>query len=150
MLARALKLDEEEVGAIACGALLHEIGEVAIREAILRKPAVLDAEERLIMRECCLRGYEMVRKEAFVGTRRRLFAPTASGSTEPAIPRVSKVRPFLWGLALSLSRRCLKCSSAIAPTAGHAHSRTRARGDPALVRPSVRSVNCRRVRELAG
>ena len=66
VLARALKLDEEEVHAIACGALLHEVGKLEIPEAILRKPAVLTAEESLIMRGYCLRGYEVVRKEASV------------------------------------------------------------------------------------
>jgi len=64
VLARALNLDEEQVRAIACGALLHEMGKLEIPKAILRKPAVLTAEERLIMREYCLRGYEIVRKEA--------------------------------------------------------------------------------------
>jgi putative nucleotidyltransferase with HDIG domain len=44
VLARALKLDDEEVRAIACGALLHEIGKLEIPEAILRKPAVLTAD----------------------------------------------------------------------------------------------------------
>jgi putative nucleotidyltransferase with HDIG domain len=64
VLARALKLDKEEVQAIAYGALLHEIGKLEIPETILRKPAVLTADERLIMREYCLRGYEIVRKDA--------------------------------------------------------------------------------------
>jgi HD-GYP domain-containing protein (c-di-GMP phosphodiesterase class II) len=50
-LAQALKLDEEEVRAIACGALLHEIGKFETPEAILRKPTVWTAEERRIMRE---------------------------------------------------------------------------------------------------
>lgn len=39
VLARALKLDEEEVRATACGALRHEIGKLAIPDEILRKPA---------------------------------------------------------------------------------------------------------------
>jgi HD-GYP domain-containing protein (c-di-GMP phosphodiesterase class II) len=65
VLARALTLDEEEVLAVAYGALLHEIGKLEIPEAILRKPAVLTAEERLIMREYCQRGYEIVRKASF-------------------------------------------------------------------------------------
>jgi HD-GYP domain-containing protein (c-di-GMP phosphodiesterase class II) len=66
VLARALKLDEEEVRAIACGALAHEIGKLEIPKAILRKPSVLTAEERLIMRGYCMYGYEIVRKEASV------------------------------------------------------------------------------------
>jgi len=64
VLAQALRLDDEEVRAIACGALLHEIGKLEIPESILRKPAVLTAEERLIMRGYCQRGYEIVRREA--------------------------------------------------------------------------------------
>src|ERR1700724_1490576 len=64
VLAHALRLDDEEVRTIACGALLHEIGKLEIPEAILRKPAVLTAEERFIMRGYCLRGFEIVRKEA--------------------------------------------------------------------------------------
>jgi putative nucleotidyltransferase with HDIG domain len=67
VLAQALKLDEEEVRAVACGALLHEIGKLEIPDAILRKPGALTAEERLIMRGHCLRGYEIVRKEASLG-----------------------------------------------------------------------------------
>ena len=63
VLAEALDLEEEEIRAIACGALLHEIGKLEIPEAILRKPAALTAEEKVIMREYCLRGYEIVRKE---------------------------------------------------------------------------------------
>jgi HD-GYP domain-containing protein (c-di-GMP phosphodiesterase class II) len=64
VLAESLNLDDEEVRAIACGALLHEVGKLEIPETILRKPAKLTAEEMLIMREYCLRGYEIVRKEA--------------------------------------------------------------------------------------
>jgi putative nucleotidyltransferase with HDIG domain len=64
VLAQALKLDEEEVRVIACGALLHEIGKLEIPEAVLRKPMALTAEERLIMREYCLYGYEIMRNEA--------------------------------------------------------------------------------------
>jgi len=64
VLAQALHLDETVVRVIGRGALLHEVGKLEIPEAILRKPAVLTAEERLMMREYCLRGYEIVHKEA--------------------------------------------------------------------------------------
>ena len=66
MLARALKLGEEEVRAIACGALLHEIGKLDIPEAIPLKPAVPTAEGRLVMRGYCERGYEIVRTQASI------------------------------------------------------------------------------------
>src|SRR6267154_2216629 len=61
ILARALSLNDEEIQVIADGALLHEIGKLAIPEAILRKPAKLSPEEMLVMRESSSRGYEMLR-----------------------------------------------------------------------------------------
>lgn len=61
ILARALGLDDGEIRVIAEGALLHEIGKLAIPAAILRKPEKLTAEEMLIMRESSSRGYEMLR-----------------------------------------------------------------------------------------
>ncbi len=56
ILAHALKLDDAEIGVIADGALLHEIGKLAIPEAILRKPAKLSPEEMLVMRGSCSHG----------------------------------------------------------------------------------------------
>jgi HD-GYP domain-containing protein (c-di-GMP phosphodiesterase class II) len=53
ILAQALGLDDAEIRVIVDGALLHEIGKVAIPEAILRKPAKLSPEEMLVMRGSC-------------------------------------------------------------------------------------------------
>ena len=61
ILAQAFGLGDEQIRVIATGALLHEIGKLAIPEEILRKPAMLTREERLVMRESCSRGYEMLR-----------------------------------------------------------------------------------------
>ncbi len=61
ILAQALGLDDAEIQVIASGALLHEIGKLAIPQAILRKPAKLSPEEMLVMRESPSRGYEMLR-----------------------------------------------------------------------------------------
>jgi HD-GYP domain-containing protein (c-di-GMP phosphodiesterase class II) len=60
-LAQALRLDDKEIQVIAIGALLHEIGRLAIPKAILRKPAKLTPEEMLVMRESPTRGYETLR-----------------------------------------------------------------------------------------
>jgi HD-GYP domain-containing protein (c-di-GMP phosphodiesterase class II) len=64
VLAQALQLDEAEVRVIGCGALLHEVGKLAIPEAILRKPVRLNAPEMLVLRTYCVRGYQIVRKES--------------------------------------------------------------------------------------
>jgi len=61
ILAQVLGLDNKEIRVIADGALLHEIGRLAIPDSILRKPAKLTAKEMLVMRESPSRGYEMLR-----------------------------------------------------------------------------------------
>ncbi len=61
-LARAMGHDQEDIRMIARGAFLHDIGKMAIPDAILLKPGALTEDERTIMREHALRGYQMVRK----------------------------------------------------------------------------------------
>jgi len=62
IVARALGLDDKEIQIITNGALLHEIGKLAMAAAILQKPAALTGKERLVMRQSCSRGYEMLSK----------------------------------------------------------------------------------------
>ena len=65
-IARAMGLAAERIRIIARGAFLHDIGKMAIPDAILRKPGPLTEEERAIMREHCYRGYQMLRKIPFL------------------------------------------------------------------------------------
>src|SRR5881396_2986813 len=65
-IARALGLSADEIRVIARGAFLHDIGKMAIPDAILRKPGALDQEEIAIMREHCYRGYQIVKKIPFL------------------------------------------------------------------------------------
>lgn len=65
-IARAMGLSAERIRVIARGAFLHDIGKMAIPDAILRKPGPLTEEERGIMREHCYRGYQMLRKIPFL------------------------------------------------------------------------------------
>jgi putative nucleotidyltransferase with HDIG domain len=48
-LATAIALPPRQIDVIENGALLHDIGKIAIPDAVLFKPAALDAEERLII-----------------------------------------------------------------------------------------------------
>ena len=66
VLARAMHLDAAEIKIIARGAFLHDIGKMAIPDAILSKPGKLTAEEQAIMREHCVRGYSMLKKIPFL------------------------------------------------------------------------------------
>jgi putative nucleotidyltransferase with HDIG domain len=65
-IARAMGLPADRIRVIARGAFLHDIGKMAIPDAILRKPGSLSEEERSIMREHCYRGYQMLRKIPFL------------------------------------------------------------------------------------
>lgn len=59
-LAEALGLPENEVRLIELAAPLHDIGNVAIPDAILKKPGVLDDEERALMRQHTLLGHDVL------------------------------------------------------------------------------------------
>src|SRR5271156_2469743 len=50
-IARAMELPQERVRIIARGAFLHDIGKMAIPDAILRKPGRLSPEEQVIMQQ---------------------------------------------------------------------------------------------------
>src|SRR3984957_6713738 len=65
-IARAMGLPKDHIAVIARGAFLHDIGKMAIPDAILRKPGALTAEEAEIMREHCYRGYKMLAKIPFL------------------------------------------------------------------------------------
>src|SRR5690242_18614433 len=61
-IARRLGLPKDQVEVIARGAFLHDIGKMAIPDAILRKPGPLTPDEIAIMREHCYHGYQVLKK----------------------------------------------------------------------------------------
>jgi cyclic di-GMP phosphodiesterase len=65
-IARAMGLSDKEIRVIARGAFLHDIGKMAIPDAILRKPGALTPDEIAVMREHCYRGYQMLKKIPFL------------------------------------------------------------------------------------
>ncbi len=65
-LARALNLSEEEITYIRRGALLHDIGKLAIPDNILLKPGPLDAGERKIMEEHPVIAKQMLVQVSFL------------------------------------------------------------------------------------
>jgi putative nucleotidyltransferase with HDIG domain len=65
-IARAMGLPRDQIAMIARGAFLHDIGKMAIPDAILRKPGKLDPDEVTIMREHAYRGYQMLKKIPFL------------------------------------------------------------------------------------
>jgi len=65
-IARAMGLTSDRIRVIARGAFLHDIGKMAIPDAILRKPGALTPDEINIMKEHCWHGYQILRKIPFL------------------------------------------------------------------------------------
>lgn len=65
-VARQMGISTDQIRIIARGAFLHDIGKMAIPDAILRKPGALNPDETMIMREHCYRGYQMLKKIPFL------------------------------------------------------------------------------------
>lgn len=61
ILAEAYGLDEKECNIIELGSTTHDIGKVAIPDAVLNKPGVYDENDRKIMNEHSGLGYEMLK-----------------------------------------------------------------------------------------
>jgi PAS domain S-box-containing protein/putative nucleotidyltransferase with HDIG domain len=59
-LARAMGVNEQELGHIRRGALLHDIGKMGVPDAILLKPGSLTPEERAVMQNHTRYAYEML------------------------------------------------------------------------------------------
>lgn len=59
-IGKQLELPEEEIETLRISALLHDIGKIAIDDAILKKPAALTAEEFEIMKTHPVKGYKIM------------------------------------------------------------------------------------------
>jgi putative nucleotidyltransferase with HDIG domain len=65
-LARHMRVPPVQMRTVARGAFLHDIGKMAIPDAILLKPGRLSPQEQAVMREHCARGYQILRKIPFL------------------------------------------------------------------------------------
>jgi putative nucleotidyltransferase with HDIG domain len=65
-IARAMGLAPDVISTLARGAFLHDIGKMAIPDAILRKPGRLDEGEVTRIREHSYLGYRMLKKIPFL------------------------------------------------------------------------------------
>ncbi len=59
-LARQLRLSSDEVDAVRCGGLIHDIGKLVVRDAILLKCAALDEAERREVERHPIEGVRMI------------------------------------------------------------------------------------------
>ncbi|MGA3315939.1 MAG: HD domain-containing phosphohydrolase [Candidatus Korobacteraceae bacterium] len=65
-IARAMELPHDNIRVIARGAFLHDVGKMAIPDAILRKPGRLSPEEQEIMRHHAQLGYQILHRIPFL------------------------------------------------------------------------------------
>jgi cyclic di-GMP phosphodiesterase len=65
-IARAMQIPDETMNTLARGAFLHDIGKMAIPDAVLRKPGRLDESEKACMKEHSYLGYKMLKKIPFL------------------------------------------------------------------------------------
>ena len=65
-IATELGVARQELKTIAMGAWLHDIGKLAIPDAILLKPAALTEEEWIIMRSHAQLGFDLVKRISFL------------------------------------------------------------------------------------
>ena len=65
-LGQALGLDARQLQFLRWGAYMHDIGKVAISDAILRKPGALTADERAEIQRHAVIGHDMLVDELFV------------------------------------------------------------------------------------
>jgi putative nucleotidyltransferase with HDIG domain len=65
-IAKAIKCSTEQLKTIALGAYLHDIGKIAIPDAILHKPGKLTPEEMAVMRSHAWIGHNIVSRVSFL------------------------------------------------------------------------------------
>src|SRR6476660_5764454 len=65
-IAKKMGLPSDQIRVIARGAFLHDIGKMAIPDAILKKPGKLDEQEFEVMREHPYCGYQIVKRIPFL------------------------------------------------------------------------------------
>jgi|ERR1700676_205132 len=65
-IARAMACSEEQLGSLARGAHLHDIGKLGIPDAILLKPGPLTADERNLMQRHVRIGFDLVKDIVFL------------------------------------------------------------------------------------
>jgi len=65
-LARSLRLPADQLKAIEWGALLHDVGKMAVPDGVLRKPGPLTANEWHIMKQHPTWGFDMLAEVSFL------------------------------------------------------------------------------------
>ena len=85
------------------GALLHDVGKIAIPKEIINKPGKLDEDEWRVMKTHTIEGQRMLDQVggSLLGVWVSSSAPLTSRGTAAVIPTASRGRPYRWQRASS-------------------------------------------------
>jgi response regulator RpfG family c-di-GMP phosphodiesterase len=67
-VARELELAPEEVKAVRTAGLLHDVGMIAVPDAVVNKPGELDGEEYALVRQHCRKGMDILTPMSHLGS----------------------------------------------------------------------------------
>lgn len=65
-IAESMGLEPEQLRAVAQGTIVHDVGKINIPDSVLNKPGKLDKEERVVIEQHPIKGYEMCRNLGFM------------------------------------------------------------------------------------
>jgi response regulator RpfG family c-di-GMP phosphodiesterase len=132
-IAQAMGGLEHQMQNITMGAWLHDIGKLAIPDAILLKPGALTGEERVIMQRHAKIGYDLVKRIPFLADAAEIILThheRCDGSGYPQSLKMNEIpigarifavadtvdamtsdRPYRLALPLQTSRETIECES---------------------------------------
>ena len=148
-LARGAGIPPHQIPVVARGAFLHDIGKMAIPDAILLKPSKLQVDEQKVMREHCARGYQMLRKIPFLQEAAEIVYSHQEHYDGSGYPRGLKGEQIPLGARIFAVADTLDAITSDRPYRRATSFRGGAPGDQALRRHAVRSQGGGRLSQLA-
>jgi ribonuclease P protein subunit RPR2 len=142
LIAEAAGLEMADDREIEFGFLLHDVGKVAVPDAILFKPGRLTSEERLVVEQHPVTGFQIVREIDFLGQARDVirhhherydgtgYPDRLAGDTIPLAARVFAVADVFDALT---TQRPYRTPSPIAEARGMIEMGSGSHFDPAII-----------------
>ncbi len=90
-IGKEMRCTDAQLEQLEWGGLLHDIGKIGVRDAVLLKPGRLDREERMLMNEHPVKGAEILKGVKKLAPELQITAITTSGTTVLGTPTASSV-----------------------------------------------------------
>jgi len=97
VIARAMSWSDKQLGSLARGAYLHDIGKLGIPDGILLKPGPLTADERALMQQHVRIGFELVKGIPFLADAAEIILTHHERHDGSGYPRGLKAEEILLG-----------------------------------------------------